>query len=442
MLSLGDKIERYTVERRLGEGGMATVFLVRHETLESLHALKVLHHGDRERLVREGRLQSRLRHPNVVAVTDVIRVGEAMGLVMEYVDGPTLDVWMRRTPPSRERALEIFEGIREGVSNAHRLGVVHRDLKPANVLLERLPRGGWRPKVADFGIATAAGVEGGLTRTGVVMGTPQYMAPEQMRGRCDHRADLFALGAILYELLHHEPAFRGSTFYDLVLKVGTGDHAPMDALPKPVADALTWTLQPDPERRIPDCEVLRAVLAGERTWLPKGERPPRRDLRPAGGLLLGVGLGLGLGFLVLPREEAPPLQEEELVAEALPVEVEPEPVVPEEPEVVQPEVPEVVLPEEPEVVQTAPLQPAEVVVAAGPFGFPSMLMTRCDSVEVHRVVLEPGTGLLKNLPLDRKAGLCEVVASTLNGNEVAAPVSNTGWCQVTTSAQGLAVDCT
>ena len=286
------------------------------------------------------------------------------------------------------------------------------------------------------------------------MGTPQYMAPEQMRGSCDHRADLFSLGAILYELLHHEPAFRGSTFYDLVLKVGTGDHAPLDALPRPIVDALTWTLQPDPERRIPDCEVLRAVLAGERTWLPLGVRPPKRDLRPAGGLVLGLGLGLGLGLVLLPRTPSiepevvlaepmeEPGEETEVVEEADdPAEEEPGPEVappadlPADPPADPPPSP----PEEPRRPATGQ---AEVVVAAGPFGFPALLMTRCDAVEVHRLRIEPGTGLLKNLPLDRNAGLCEVVASTVNGQEVSARVTQTGWCQVTSGAKGLAVSCT
>ena len=441
MLSPGDVIERYTVERRLGEGGMATVYLVRHQTLDSLHALKVLHQGDRQRLVREGRLQSRLRHPNVVAVTDVIDVGGAMGLVMEYVDGPDLRTWMKRHPPTREQALAVFDGIREGVAQAHRLGVVHRDLKPANVLLEALPKGGWRPKVADFGIATAAGFEGGITRTGVVMGTPEYMAPEQMRGRCDHRADLYALGAILYELLHHQPAFSGATFYELVLRVGTGEHGPLDALPRPVREAVEGCLQADADRRIPDCEVLGSVLAG-RSWTPPSEPRPRRDLRPLGGLLVGVGLGLALGFFTLPRAAEPVV---EAVAVAPPViEVEPVVVLPEEPEPVHPEPPTPVAPEEPAVVTLDARQPAEVVVAAGPFRFSSVLSTRCDAVEVHRLVLDAGTGLMKNLPLDRSATACELVVGVLDGTapEVSAVVTQSGWCQVKSGDGGLSVDCT
>ena len=444
MLQPGDQIERYTVERRLGEGGMATVYLVRHRTLDSLHALKVLHHGDRERLVREGRLQSRLRHPNVVSVTDVIDVGDALGLVMEYVDGPDLRAWMRQHPPTRQRALEVFQGIREGVAQAHRLGVVHRDLKPGNVLLERLPKGGWRPKVADFGIATAAGAEGGITRTGVVMGTPEYMAPEQMRGHCDHRADLYALGAILYELMHGAPAFTGATFYELVLKVGTGQHGPLQDLPAPVRAAIEGCLVADVDRRIPDCEVLGSVLDGS-PWTPPGTPPPRRDHRPLGGLLVGVGLGLGLGFLLLRPEGAPvALEQEVAVAPSPVVEPRPEPITPEEPESVEPEPAVVVAPPEPEPAAVGSASPAEVVVAAGPFGFATEVATRCDQVEVHRVVLDAGTGLMKNLPLNRDAAVCEVTARVLDGTgpEASAQVTATGWCQVKSSSQGLTVECT
>jgi len=467
VLAVGDNVVRYTVERRIGAGGMATVYLVRHETLDSLHALKVLHQGNVERLLREGRLQSKLRHPNVVSVTDVIRVGDAMGLVMEYIDGPTLATWTRRHPPTRQQALEIFGGIVDGVAQAHRLGVVHRDLKPGNVLLERLPRGGWRPKVADFGIATAAGMEGGLTRTGVVMGTPDYMTPEQMRGRCDHRADLYALGAILYELLHHRPAFKGVTFYDLVLKVGTGDHSPLDPLSEPVRRAVTGCLEPDPERRIPDCVVLRAVLAGERVWVPRGDPPPRRDLRPLGGGLIGMAIGLALGLLVTSGSDSPdeaaaviePVVVEEIEAsqialeepEAAPSEepveapeagpedpVEAPEAGPEDPELVGPE------PESPQDEAAGTKRPLGVVVVAGPFRFPSVLVTRCDQVEVHRLVLETGTGLMKNLPLNGDAEVCEVVANVLGGTapEASARVTNTGWCQVSSSSDGLVVECT
>ena len=153
-LSSGQSIEgRYTVLRLLGAGGMARVYQVRHAELGSLHALKVLRVSSpeiRERLRQEGRVQSRVRHPNIVAVTDVVSVQGAPGLVMEYIGGPSLRDLLDASRLDHRQADGLARGILDGVEAAHRAGLIHRDLKPGNVLLDPV---GDRlvPRITDFG---------------------------------------------------------------------------------------------------------------------------------------------------------------------------------------------------------------------------------------------------------------------------------------------------
>jgi serine/threonine-protein kinase len=214
VLAVGQVVgERYVVEGILGIGGLAEVYRVRHQRLGSLHALKVLvlrRKGFDQRLEREGQIQAQLRHPNVVAVNDIVMVEDQPGLVMEYVDGTNLEALLQEHGAfSPDEALALLAPVLAAVAHAHALGAVHRDLKPANILLARTPVG-WVPKVADFGIGkilddtTGDGTgRAGATRAGMAMGTPGYMPPEQVRdsSTVDQRADVFALGVILYELL-------------------------------------------------------------------------------------------------------------------------------------------------------------------------------------------------------------------------------------------------
>jgi len=288
-VEIGTQIEgRYVVERTLASGGMATVHVVRHLALDSLHALKVLHIPSpeiRERLLLEGRLQARLRHPNIVAVTDTLTIEGAPGLVMEFVDGPALDEWLGEHRPSLDQAESIFLGILAAVDHAHRHGVVHRDLKPANVLLAPMA-GGLLPKVADFGIAKVVedilGAKGGgrvKTRTGVAMGTPAYMAPEQIEGArsLGPQADIFALGCILYDLIVGRPAFDGPTLLSILTASREGffdDPAEaVPGLPDRVVQAIRGALAPEIEDRIADCTTLARVLTGGRVATLSGSGP-------------------------------------------------------------------------------------------------------------------------------------------------------------------------
>ena len=275
-LQRGCIVDRYTVQRELGRGGMAVVYLVQHNTLDTLHALKVLtvgSHKIRDRLIQEGKVQAQLRHPNVVAVTDVLDVQGSPGLLMEFVEGPALDAWLLGKRVEFDEAERLFLGILDGVQRAHKLGIVHRDLKPANVMLSE-GVDGWEPKVADFGLAKALLEEGDLqrTRTGMPMGTPSYMSPEQIRDAkgVDERTDIFALGCILYELTCGQRAFFGRDMLEIFNAVASGKHTASRTLvpdmPPRIELAINGCLVVDRERRIPDCATLRDVLLGARAW--------------------------------------------------------------------------------------------------------------------------------------------------------------------------------
>ena len=174
MLAPGDTIDRYEVRERIGAGGTAVVYHVTHVALGTEHALKVLSVTSpviRDRMLQEGRVQASLRHLNVVAVTDVLDVNGAPGLLMEHIEGPSLEAALEKFQIPLASAEALFVGIVNGVRQAHHHGLVHRDLKPANVLLASTPDG-FVPKVTDFGlakvIAEAGAVGTGHTRAGAM----------------------------------------------------------------------------------------------------------------------------------------------------------------------------------------------------------------------------------------------------------------------------------
>ncbi|MFH1463999.1 MAG: serine/threonine-protein kinase [Pseudomonadota bacterium] len=271
MLLAGQHVDRYEVQALLGQGGMAQVFRVRHLQLGTERALKVLlmaHPGVQQRLLQEGRLQASLEHPHIVAVSDVLDLGGTSGLLMEYVPGPALDLWLSRYRPSLDEALAIFRPIVAAVAHAHTHGFIHRDLKPANVLLLR-DGDTLRPKVADFGLAKALAEELGATRgtrTGAAMGTPAYMAPEQIRDAksVDERADVFALGCILYELLCGRLAFGGCDLLSVYAAITAHDYTRarevVPDLPAHLDDAIDRCLSVDPDERPASCAALLELL--------------------------------------------------------------------------------------------------------------------------------------------------------------------------------------
>ena len=224
--------DRYRIERELGEGGMATVYLARDLKHERDVAIKVLKPElaaviGAERFLSEIHTMARLQHPNILPLLDS---GEADGLlyyVMPFVEGETL-----RDRLGREKQLPVGDAVRiaaevaGALDYAHRHGVIHRDIKPANILLQDD-----RALVADFGIALAASTAGDrITETGLTLGTPQYMAPEQAMGErdLDARTDVYALGSVLYEMLAGEPPFGGPSSQAVIARVVSEEPASLD----------------------------------------------------------------------------------------------------------------------------------------------------------------------------------------------------------------------
>jgi serine/threonine protein kinase len=218
------RIGRYEVIDRLGAGGMGVVYLARDPQLERTVAIKVLRIDDdvpdlRARFEREARSAAGLRHSNIVTIYDIGEHDHSPFIAMEYVEGGSLaDVIRKRAPLRLERKLELIQQLCAGIGYAHKLGIIHRDIKPANLMVTA----DGDLKVLDFGLARLSEL-GGLTQTGQLMGTPNYMSPEQLRGeRVDARADIFAVGLVMYELLTYQRAFSGSV-PELVLKVISTD---------------------------------------------------------------------------------------------------------------------------------------------------------------------------------------------------------------------------
>ena len=264
-LAVGDVVAGYRVMGRLGAGGMAHVWRVRHESLGTEHALKVLHQTApemRARLLDEGRIQARLRHPNLLRVTALVPVSGGTGLVMDLVRGPSLRDLLHSQRMPREQAIALGRGILAGVAYAHSRGLIHRDLKPDNILLEPTDDG-LLPRVTDFGLAKALGEAGaGRTRAGIAMGTPGYMAPEQFRdvAGVDARADVYALGCLLYEMLCGVRAFAQAdpiALYQRSVAMDFADPCELTPdLPRAFGALLVQALRPRPAERPADAGVL------------------------------------------------------------------------------------------------------------------------------------------------------------------------------------------
>ena len=288
--------DRYELEELVGTGGMSSVFRAHDRLLDRKVALKILHQhysGDDdyvERFKREARSVASLSHPNIVTVIDRGEHEERQFIVFEYVEGENLKrVIERRGAAPVASALELGIQIARGLAFAHQQGLVHRDVKPQNVLLN----GDGRAKVTDFGIARSLNVQHGMTQTGTVLGTSDYIAPEQAQGqRVDEHSDVYSLGVVLYELLTSEVPFPGENFVAVAMR-HINEEPPSvrekrpDVSPR-LDDAIRRAMAKRPEDRFPTmdafCAELEACLAelqaaGTQLASPVVARP-RRQHRP------------------------------------------------------------------------------------------------------------------------------------------------------------------
>jgi serine/threonine-protein kinase len=294
---------KYRVDRVLGVGGMGVVVAAHHLQLDEMVALKFLCReaamdpAASTRFAREARMAVKIKNEHVARVSDVGELeGGAPYMVMEYLEGEDLSSWIRqRGRLSIEQATDFVLQACVAVADAHALGIVHRDLKPANLFCVMRSDGQLTIKVLDFGIskiseAPGAAPSASVTKTSSVMGTPLYMAPEQMRSAktVDARSDIWSLGVILFELVSGRVPFEGDSVMELVLKVANDPPPALRTLvpsaPEALEKAILRCLEKEPEKRFPHVGELAAAL------LPFGTDRARGSVDRVSGIIAAAGL--------------------------------------------------------------------------------------------------------------------------------------------------------
>jgi serine/threonine protein kinase len=289
MYNLPTHISRYEIKSRIGRGGMGDLYLALDPNTGRLVALKLLNATLdsielRERFAREARALAALNHPNIVNIYDTGEFDDSPFIVMEYVRGETLaELIKRRAPLSVPQKLRLIEDLCAGLGQAHEAGIIHRDIKPANLMVDQQGR----LKILDFGIARVA--EGNKTRVGpltqvnMMIGTPGYMSPEQIEGgEVDHRSDIFAVGAVCYELLSYDEAFTGNNTRQIEMQVLRGQPKPLATLglDPEIDEIVLRALKRDPNKRYQDAATFERALARLRSRLGPDTGPQHRLTPP------------------------------------------------------------------------------------------------------------------------------------------------------------------
>jgi eukaryotic-like serine/threonine-protein kinase len=319
---------RYEIERELGSGGMAIVYLARDFRHDRRVALKVFRPElaaavGAERFLREIHITAQLQHPNILPLYDSGEAGGFLFYVMPFIEGESLADLLRREPQlPLAQAVQIAREVAEALSVAHSHGIVHRDIKPQNIMLT-----GGHAVVADFGIARAVAEAGAdqLTQTGMAIGTPAYMSPEQASGteHVDARTDVYGLGCVLYEMLVGQPPFTGSTAQAIMARHSMEDvpalHIVRRSIPPDLEQVVLCALEKSPADRFHTAsefaDALRAIASGETphltgSMLGRARRRWPRWARPAAlaaGTVLGATAVAVIVLLVKPRAVSPPI---------------------------------------------------------------------------------------------------------------------------------------
>jgi serine/threonine-protein kinase len=271
-----EQVGKYKIIGKIGQGAMGEVYKAHDAVLNRMVAIKTINadlgadQSLRKRFEREAQSAARLNHPNIITVYDYGEERQKIYMAMELLEGTDLKQTIAaRAPMAVEAKLDLMDQMADGLAFAHAADIVHRDLKPANIHI--LPNG--QVKIMDFGLARLGGSE--MTRTGMVMGTPHYMSPEQVRGeRADSRSDIFSLGCVFYELLTYKKAFDAETMHAVLFKVMQEQPAPatdlVPELPPVLGDVLDKMLDKDPAQRMQDGGQLRAALFHARAAIAEG----------------------------------------------------------------------------------------------------------------------------------------------------------------------------
>ena len=300
MSAVGEWVGRFRLQRPLGAGGMATVWLGMHAVTNKLVAVKILrpqlakNRESRERFLREARAAATVRHVNVVDVHDILELEDGTpAIIMEYLEGESLEARL-----SHQKAfflhdlVALMSPVCAALAAAHAAGIVHRDLKPGNIFLARnIPGSGHTGplvKVLDFGLAIIANDSTRSTRPGAMLGTPAYMAPEQIVGdrNIDHRADIWSLGVILYECLAGEPPIAPTNAADMFRAMYNSAITPLDSvrqdLPADIVDLVRATLSFRREARPATARDVLVVLERHRrgTGDAEADSTVRSELPP------------------------------------------------------------------------------------------------------------------------------------------------------------------
>lgn len=269
------KLGKYNIVGKIGKGAMGEVYKGHDPILNRFVAIKIIAETlgtDTdlvERFKREARNAAQLNHPNIITIYDFVEEEGHLYMVMELLEGQDLKELIKSgSPLTMEQILTIMEQIADGLGFAHSRGVIHRDLKPANIHVSK----NGQVKILDFGLVHEASSD--MTKTGQVMGTPNYMSPEQVQGlRVDPRSDIFSLGAVFYELLTRKKPFSADSIHATMFKVVQGDREPLGQythLPRPLVNMVDRALDKDPEGRFADAKALREHLRVLRREVMRG----------------------------------------------------------------------------------------------------------------------------------------------------------------------------